>query len=51
MSPEYTILSKINNPSDLKKLGEEELPQLCREIREFIIEVPDPRSGRGREET
>lgn len=32
------LLSKINDPSDLRKLKEEDLPQLCREIREFIID-------------
>ncbi|MBU2650196.1 MAG: 1-deoxy-D-xylulose-5-phosphate synthase [Bacteroidetes bacterium] len=32
------LLSRINDPSDLRKLKEEELPELCREIREFIID-------------
>jgi len=40
MSPESgTLLSKINSPADLKKLSQEQLPQLCEEIRQFIIEV------------
>ncbi len=40
MSPESgTLLSKINSPSDLKKLREEELPQVCEDIRQFIIDV------------
>jgi len=39
MLPEHGILSKINMPADLKKLSEEELPLLCSEIREYIIEV------------
>jgi len=34
-----TTLSKINTPEDLRKLPTEELPQLCREIRQFILEV------------
>jgi 1-deoxy-D-xylulose-5-phosphate synthase len=34
-----TILSKINIPDDLRKLPIEELPQLCKEIRHFILEV------------
>ena len=34
----YPLLSKINSPQDLKKLKEEELPQLCEEIRAFLIE-------------
>jgi 1-deoxy-D-xylulose-5-phosphate synthase len=33
------LLTKINFPSDLKKLKLEELPALCDEIRLFIIEV------------
>ncbi len=30
-------LDKINSPDDLKKLQENELPELCQELREFII--------------
>lgn len=33
-----TLLSNINSPDDLKKLDRKELPQLCSELREFIIE-------------
>lgn len=33
------ILSRINSPADLKQLKENDLPQLSREIREFIIEM------------
>jgi len=32
------ILFRINNPSDLKKLSEKQLPELCSEIREFILD-------------
>ncbi|MBE9492324.1 MAG: 1-deoxy-D-xylulose-5-phosphate synthase, partial [Bacteroidetes bacterium] len=32
------LLSRIKYPDDLKKLKEDELPQLCQEIRDFIIE-------------
>ena len=32
-----TLLSKIESPIDLKRLKPEELPGLCREIRDFII--------------
>lgn len=35
---EYSLLSKINSPKDLKALKEEELPTLCNEIRAFLIE-------------
>jgi len=33
------LLSGINLPSDLRKLKLDELPELCDEIRQFIIEV------------
>lgn len=45
MSPDYTILSKINIPTDLKKLNEDDLPQLCAEIRGFIIDVISANPG------
>lgn len=32
-----SLLSQVNSPSDLRKLQLEQLPQLCEEIREFII--------------
>lgn len=35
----YELLDKINSPSDLRKLNEEQLPQVCSELREFIIEA------------
>ena len=34
----YTLLNNINSPSDLRKLSEKQLPQVCKELREFIIE-------------
>ena len=33
----YKYLSKINYPSDLKKLDVSELPALCEELRDYII--------------
>jgi len=46
MSPAYgPLLAQINLPSDLKKLKPEELPQLCQEIRHFIIEVMSENPG------
>ena len=33
----YPLLNTINTPSDLRKLDIEQLPQLCEEIRRFII--------------
>ena len=34
----YTLLTNINYPSDIKKLSVNQLPQLCDELRHFIIE-------------
>ncbi len=34
-----TLLSNIDSPDDLRKLPVEELPQVCRDIRQFILEV------------
>ncbi|MEZ5195303.1 MAG: 1-deoxy-D-xylulose-5-phosphate synthase [Bacteroidales bacterium] len=46
MSPEPgTLLASINSPDDLKKLPEEQLPQLCTEIRQFIIDVISANPG------
>ena len=39
------ILATINNPVDLRKLNEEELFQLCEEIRLFIIDVVSHHPG------
>ncbi|MDX1651000.1 MAG: 1-deoxy-D-xylulose-5-phosphate synthase [Brumimicrobium sp.] len=33
------LLKDINNPSDLRKLNEEQLPQVSQEVRQFIIDV------------
>lgn len=33
----YPLLSKIDSPADLRKLPLESLPQVCDEIREFLI--------------
>ena len=34
----FPLLNSINSPDDLKKLGESDLLQVCRELREFIIQ-------------
>jgi len=34
-----SLLKQINSPADLRQLSEEQLPQLCQELREFIIEA------------
>lgn len=35
----YPLLEKINSPFDLRKLPEEKLLQVCKELREFIIDA------------
>jgi 1-deoxy-D-xylulose-5-phosphate synthase len=39
------LLSGINTPADLKKVSEDQLPQICSEIRDFIIEVISANPG------
>ena len=34
----YQLLDKINSPADIRKLSIEELPQLCSEIRSYMVE-------------
>ena len=39
------LLSKINNPTDLRKLPENQLPQLAQELRNFIIDMVSRKEG------
>lgn len=39
------LLSGINNPNELKKLKEKQLPELCQEIREFILDETSHNPG------
>ncbi len=39
------LLSKIDSPSDLKNLTIEQLPQLCDELRQYIIDVVSVHGG------
>ncbi|MEZ4854455.1 1-deoxy-D-xylulose-5-phosphate synthase [Flavobacterium sp.] len=39
------ILSKINLPSDLRKLDISQLPQVANELRDFIIEIVSQKGG------
>jgi len=39
------LLFTVNNPSDLRKLSVEDLPELCEEIRYFIIDVLSANPG------
>ena len=39
------LLSKINSPSDLRKLNKKDLPQVSEELRQFIIDVVSEKGG------
>ncbi|MBO5142718.1 MAG: 1-deoxy-D-xylulose-5-phosphate synthase [Clostridia bacterium] len=41
----YNFLDNINNPNDLKNLNIEDLPELCSEIRNFLIEKVSKTGG------
>ena len=40
-----TLLDHIKFPSDLRKLSEDQLPQLAKELREFIIDIVATKKG------
>ena len=40
-----TLLSNINNPTDLRKLETIQLPQLAKELRDFIIDIVSVKEG------
>jgi 1-deoxy-D-xylulose-5-phosphate synthase len=40
-----TLLEKIIFPADLRKLGEDQLPQICKELRQYIIDVVSVKGG------
>ena len=42
---EYSILDKINNPDDVKRLSDEEIAVLAGEIRDFLVEKVSLRGG------
>lgn len=42
---EYSVLSHINSPEDVKKLDSSELDLLCKEVRECIIETVSKNGG------
>ena len=42
---EYKFLPAIHSPKDVKRLTEEEIPQLCAEIREKLVEVVSVNGG------
>jgi 1-deoxy-D-xylulose-5-phosphate synthase len=39
------LLSKIDSPADLKKLSEHDLPELAKELRQYIIDVVSVNGG------
>jgi 1-deoxy-D-xylulose-5-phosphate synthase len=49
MSTAYTpgpLLAKINNPSDLRlQLTDDQLPQLCQELRQYIVDIVSEKGG------
>ncbi|MDR6300032.1 1-deoxy-D-xylulose-5-phosphate synthase [Mesonia maritima] len=42
---ETSILNTINSPEDLRKISSERLPQLAKELREFIIDIVATKEG------
>ena len=44
-NPKYPLLEKINSPADLRALPENQLPQVCKELRDFIIEACSTNPG------
>ena len=36
--PNYKHLDNINSPFDLKKIGRSELPEVCSDIRTFLVD-------------
>ncbi len=39
------LLAQINNPADLRKFGEEDLEQICAELRQFIVDTVSVNGG------
>ncbi|MFM1930893.1 MAG: hypothetical protein RL226_196 [Bacteroidota bacterium] len=39
------ILSQIDTPEDLRKLPEEDLPELCNQLRQYIIDIVSEKGG------
>ncbi|MBP6574123.1 MAG: 1-deoxy-D-xylulose-5-phosphate synthase, partial [Flavobacteriales bacterium] len=42
---QYPLLSGITYPADLRKLDEPQLEQVCKELRDFIIDVVSVKGG------
>jgi 1-deoxy-D-xylulose-5-phosphate synthase len=41
----YPLLSRIDNPADLRRLPASELPAVARELREFLVQTVSQRGG------
>jgi len=41
----FPLLARINNPSDLKQVTPEKLPDVCTELRQFIIDIVSEHGG------
>ena len=41
----YPLLERIQDPADLRKLEEVQLEQVCKELRDFIIDVVSVKGG------
>jgi 1-deoxy-D-xylulose-5-phosphate synthase len=45
MSKNNNLLNQIDLPEDLKKLKQSQLPQVCDELRQFIVEIVSQKGG------
>jgi 1-deoxy-D-xylulose-5-phosphate synthase len=43
--PQGPLLSKINNPDDLRKLSKNQLPQVSSELRQYIVDIVSEKGG------
>ncbi|MBT3621343.1 MAG: hypothetical protein HN535_01125 [Flavobacteriales bacterium] len=43
--PQGPLLSKINNPDDLRKLSKNLLPQVSSELRQYIVDIVSEKGG------
>ena len=41
----YPLLSQINSPDDLRLLPKEQLPELCEQLRQYLLESVSQSSG------
>jgi len=41
----YEFLNKVNSPEDLKRINDGDIPELCREIRSFLVEKVGKNGG------